>query len=87
MYQGVRFLKDIVQRDVVIVEDSNIITRSLKQFPPPKPWHASIIKWSCYSMHLNKSTIFRLEKDSTPKSIRWLSKQFQLRTPTQSQDH
>jgi len=30
MYQGLRFLKDIVQRDVVIVEDSNIITRSLK---------------------------------------------------------
>jgi hypothetical protein len=28
-------------------------------------------------MYLNKSTIFRLEKDSTPKSIKWLSKQFQ----------
>jgi len=34
MYQGVRFLKDIVQRDVVIVEDSNIITKfTLSEIP------------------------------------------------------
>jgi len=28
-------------------------------------------------MDLGKSTIFKLEKDSTPKSIRWLRKKFQ----------
>jgi len=28
-------------------------------------------------MYLNNSTIFKLEKYSTPKSIKWLRKQFQ----------